>query len=236
MSMTLLEIVQAACGELGITQPNAVASSTDDQIKQMLALVNGLGRELYRGYEWQRLVTEYTFNTVASTESYSLPSDYGYEINQTEWDKTHHWPLQGPKSSQEWQWLKSGIISAGPRFRFRIQGGTVHINPTPSDSYQLGFEYISRYWALATDGTTYKEKFTLDDDTCVYDDQLMIDGLKMKWQLAKGFDATATLAAFGNRLDVCKAQDKSAPSLMLSRRQSPLLLSTWSIPETGYGS
>ena len=236
MALTLLQIVQETCGELGITQPNAVATSTDDQIKQMHALINGMGRELYREFQWQKLVTEYTFSTVASQEAYSLPTDYGYEINQTEWDKTHHWPLQGPKSSQEWQWLKSGIISAGPRFRFRIQGNQIHINPVPGDVYSLGFEYISKYWALAADGVTYKEKFTLDDDTCIYDDQLMINGLKAKWQLAKGFDATASMAAFNYMLGVCKSQDHSAPTLLISRRQSPLLLTTWSIPETGYGS
>jgi len=89
---------------------------------------------------------------------------------------------------------------------------------------------------LAADGVTYKEKFTLDDDTCIYDDQLMINGLKAKWQLAKGFDATASMAAFNYMLGVCKSQDHSAPTLLISRRQSPLLLTTWSIPETGYGS
>lgn len=236
MANTLLQLVQDVSDELGITSPNAVVSSTDSQIIQLLALANALGRDLYREYEWNRLSTEYTFSTVASQETYTLASDYGYQINQTEWDKSHHWPLQGPKTAQEWQWLKSGIISAGPRFRYRIFGNTVHINPVPSDAFTLGYEYISKNWALAADGVTYKAKFTMDDDTCVFDDQLMIYGLKLKWQLAKGFDASAALAMYQDRLDACKAQDKASPTLLLSRRQSPLLLSTWSIPETGYGS
>lgn len=236
MSNTLLQTIQDVCDELGITRPNAVVSSTDSQIIQLLALANALGRDLYREYEWRKLITDYSFSTVASQETYALPADYGYEINQTEWDKSHHWPLQGPKTSQEWQWLKSGIISAGPRFRFRIWGDNVYINPIPADAFTLGFEYVSKYWALASDGVTYKEKFSADDDICMFDDQLMIYGIKLKWQLAKGFDATASLALFQDRLGTCKAQDKGAPSLLISRRQSPLLLTTWSIPETGYGS
>lgn len=62
MTMTLLEIVQTACNELGLTAPSAVVSSTDLQIKQLLALVNRDGIDLYQSRDWTFLQGEHIVN------------------------------------------------------------------------------------------------------------------------------------------------------------------------------
>lgn len=63
--MTLLELIQQVTGELGISQPSVVASSTDPQIIQLLALLNRLGNDLTRQFDWERLNNEHIITAVA---------------------------------------------------------------------------------------------------------------------------------------------------------------------------
>ncbi len=57
-----------------------------------------------------------------SQTQYAMPSDYDRLIDDTDWDKSRHWGILGPETAQQWQWLKSGYISTGPRMRFRVLG------------------------------------------------------------------------------------------------------------------
>jgi hypothetical protein len=75
MAKTLLEIVQQASGELGLFVPNAAASSTAQDVVQMVYLANALGEELLRKWDWQLLVKEYVFQTEASTSTGNVTAD-----------------------------------------------------------------------------------------------------------------------------------------------------------------
>lgn len=60
---TLLQIIQAATGELGLAQPTLVVGSTTTDVIQLLSLANAVGGDLQRKYIWQALSTEYRFTT-----------------------------------------------------------------------------------------------------------------------------------------------------------------------------
>lgn len=160
--------------------------------------------------------------------NYPLPADWLRQIEGTEWDRTNRWPLNGPKSAQEWQNFKSGIVYAGPRLRFRIAGNTIQLNPPPSANALLSMEYVSANWVTALDGTT-KDRFTLDTDTPVFDESLMVEGLKMRWNKAKGFAYDEK--SYMDLLSMCQAQNKSAPTLSLAQGNASVLLSTANIPD-----
>lgn len=70
--MTLIELVTQATDELAIPRPSAVASSLDAQVRQMYALINRLGDDICRQFEWQRLDKEYILTTVAITTTGTL--------------------------------------------------------------------------------------------------------------------------------------------------------------------
>lgn len=161
---------------------------------------------------------------------YPLPSDWKKQIPQTEWDRTNRWPMMGPQTPQAWQSFKSGIVYAGPRERFRILGQTMAINPPPPNGLTFAWEYISNAFVTSVTGTR-KSSFTADDDNCVFDDSLMVEGLKVKFKQAKGLDVTFELAEFNVLLDQCKAQDKSAPKLNLAPADITVLLSTDNIQD-----
>lgn len=59
---TLLEIVQTAAKELGLNAPAAVASSSDLQVIQLMALTNREGKELVDNYDWTDLQIEFIVN------------------------------------------------------------------------------------------------------------------------------------------------------------------------------
>ena len=67
--MTLLELVQQVCAEMGLPKPASVIGNTDPQTSQMFALLNRLGKDLTRQFDWERLNKEHILNTVAETQS-----------------------------------------------------------------------------------------------------------------------------------------------------------------------
>lgn len=165
-----------------------------------------------------------------SQVGYPLPSDWLKQIPQTEWDRTNRWPLMGPKSPQEWQSYKSGVVYAGPRERFRIQANAIQISPPPPNALIFAYEYISANWAYSATNVG-KPYFTADTDTCIYDDSLMVAGLKLRWMQAKGLDYSFNATEYGALLQACMAQDKSAPKLSLSPVLGEILMTEWNVQD-----
>ena len=165
---------------------------------------------------------------------YGLPADYVSTVNRTHWDKSKRWEMLGPESPQQWEWLLSGYISTGPRIRWRLLGKYFQIWPGMNGGELLGFEYRSKAWAEAADGTP-KNSFTADDDTCIYPDRLMVLSTKLKYFEAKGFDTTAIYRDYIMELETAIAQDTGAANLSFAPRPGTVLIGYDNIPDSGYG-
>lgn len=229
---TLLDIIQTTMAELGLPVPSFAIGNTEQNISQALKLLRAAGIELVYAYPWAQLNVEWGFNTVSGVDKYELPDNWAYFIDQTHWDRTNHWPLLGPKIPQEWQWLKGGLISQGPRIRYRIRNGNIQFHPIPGDSpFQLYMEYISKYWVTDNEGLTPKPVFTRDDDKFYLDPFLLIKFLKFKIKDAKGFDTTGVLSQFQRYYSELIGQDASAPILNMSPRVRPILLGPNNLPD-----
>jgi len=166
---------------------------------------------------------------------YSLPSDYESLVPRTMWDKSKHWEMLGPEDAQQWEWLLSGYISTGPRIRWRLLGAYFQIWPGMSTAEYLGFEYRSKGWAAAADGTV-KNSFTADTDTCIYPDRLIVNATKLKYFEAKGFDTTAMMRNYLTEMEAAKALDMSSANLSLAPRPGTVLIGYDNIPDSGYGT
>jgi|SRR5579859_1614650 len=165
---------------------------------------------------------------------YAMPSDYDRQIDRTHWDKTKHWEMLGPETAQQWEWLISGYISTGPRIRYRIFGSKLQIWPMVTTGDVLGFEYIANSWAADTTGAA-KTSLTVDTDTCIFPDRLMVLGLKKKYFEIKGF-APVFDRDYQKELDIAKANDAGSPTLSLAPKVSNVLINWTQIPDSGYGS
>lgn len=124
-------------------------------------------------------------------DTYQLPSDFNNYIGDTWWDRTNFWRLIGPISPQTDQWDRSGIVTTGPRRRWRQIGHSpvvFRLWPPPSTQdapAALVFEYCSNGWVAGIDGT-YKSTFTLDTDEFVLNPQMLIMGIKWRFFQIKG--------------------------------------------------
>jgi len=300
MSLSMLQIVQAATGEMGLSVPASVAGNSTQDVVQTLALLNSVGREIVREHEWQALnkqnliTTAYTTitgdTTVGGTSitnassisgidttymvsglginqatyvnsapsgvtiplsqpttsantgatytlmkvKYAMPADYDRKIDNTDWDKTKHWLMLGPQTAQQWEWLISGYISTGPRIRYRIFGNYFQTWPGLSSADILGFEYMGNGWATDTSGTS-KSSLTVDTDTCIFPDDLMIVALKNKYFKVKGFGPIFQ-DEYDRSLSIAKANDAGSKTLSMAPRMSQVLIGYGNIPDSGYGS
>ncbi len=170
-----------------------------------------------------------------SRTQYPLPFDYETITDRTQWDKSKHWEMLGPEDAQQWEWLKSGYISTGPRVRWRLYTGKFQIWPPMNTAEYLGFEYRSNAWALsATD--VEQQSFIADTDTTVLDDRLLVQYTKLKYFQVKNFDTTALQQDYFRYLNVVKANDKGSPNLSFAPQPSRVLIGWANIPDTGYGT
>lgn len=75
MSMTMLEIVQQAVGEMGSgAVPTSVAGNQNQDTVQQYYLLNGLGQTLMRDFIWQELVGQKIFTVAYTTLTGSVTS------------------------------------------------------------------------------------------------------------------------------------------------------------------
>lgn len=175
---------------------------------------------------------------VIARDTYAVPSDFQAFINRTQWDRTNHWELRGPMSPQEYQWVASGIVTTGPRRRYREVGRGSNVfrifpAPTAQDTpATLAYEYLSAYWAQDAAGTP-QSGFVLDTDTCVFDDRVMIAGMKYMFFAVKGFDATRFERDYNVLASVSQGRDGGSPTLDMARRRFPIFISPASTPD-GY--
>lgn len=176
-----------------------------------------------------------TGNVVLAQTAYDLPFDFETITNRTQWDKTKHWEALGPEDAQQWQWLKSGYISTGPRIRWRILDNQFQVWPPMNTQEYIGWEYKSKGYVRGADGSV-KTSFTADTDTTVLDDRTVVLLTKMKYWGIKGFDTTVVAQDYQRVLSIAKAQDKGAPNLSFAPYPSKVLIGYANIPDTGYGS
>jgi hypothetical protein len=170
-------------------------------------------------------------------QDYDLPDGYDRMISDTNWDRTDHWRNIGTKSSQDWQFLQGGIISIGPRERYRIYNGKFRIFQALTTVYNFSFEYVSNYWVCAagsSEGT--KKEYTADTDTSVFPDDLMMAGLKFYFLKAKKLDYGIELGEFTRALSYNKAQDVPVPSMSLAPVGMNQLVGPWSVQDGNWPS
>jgi len=176
-----------------------------------------------------------------SRDTYEVPADFVTFINRTQWDRGFHWEMLGPMSPQEDQWMRSGIVATGPRRRYRQVGrgqDVFRLWPPPSAGDTpgtLAYEYLSAYWAFDSAGDP-APAFTADVDTCIFDDRLMIEGLKWRFLAQKGMDYTASFAIWQQQVQTAIARDGGAPTLSLAKRRWPIFISPANVADGNWPS
>ena len=209
-------------------------------------LLNRAGRNLAQrrnafGAGWTVLTREYVFSTVDGQDEYPLPADYIDLIDGTVWNRDTFREGRGVLTPQEWQELRSGLvgtISIAPYYRIRRSsdgsGRSFWLDPVPSRADELVIEYLSDSWVRSADGTEFRNVFTADTDTSVYDDDLLEMDLVWRLKQARGLPFAAELGEYEMERDRRIGQDAGLRTLRIAR--SSVRSWRWNIPESGYGT
>lgn len=232
---TLLQLIQTVAAELNLPVPQGAISATDQNVLKLLALTRATCDDLLAEYDWQQLQTRYTFTTTAGVDSYALPADMERFINGTFFDQNNRWPLRGPKTPSEWEWLKVGLSNGAPFQRFRIYGNLFYVFPTPGATpYTFVFEYIAN--SYVRDAIGRKMDFTQDSDICLFDHRLVIYGVKLKWKASISQDTTEALADYVRALNFSKGSDSPAPRLSLAPMSAYPVISNANYPDGSWAT
>lgn len=220
MALNCLQIIQTVCDRIGILRPNAVVTSTDNQILQLLALSNQAGMALVKRYPWNVLQTESTFTTSAvqlqGTLS-SLAPGYKYITNNTIWNRTKRLPVYGSKSAQDWQEAIAMSLNS-PYSQYRIRGDSLYFYPVPAAGDTCAFEYASKNWvSVNAGGTNYL--WQSDLDTPLLDEDLLIAGITWRWKQVKGLEYGEDFATYESDLVDAMNRDGTKPIIMSSGTQ-----------------
>jgi hypothetical protein len=242
---TAADIINSTAVECGLATASDPFSSTAPEMIQLRTLLTNAGRELASGlYEWQQLSKSYSFSTGAVPPSdglFTLPTDFGYMINQTGWTPTSGGlglPLAGPLSEQTWQALVNTNLAASTIYlSFKIADRKIQILPKPAPANQtINFSYQSQNWVLVNGGSTTANKVANAADVVLFDAILMVKFLVARYKQAKGLDAGAALEQFQAMFATFTSINTPAEILSLSGRAGFPYINVWTnLPVSGFG-
>jgi len=229
--MTLLTIVNRAQALLNLPITTTVYSSTGQTQKQLLSIANTDGELLAAEYAWQQLTVETSFTTTATEEQTNgtLPSDFGWMINETMFNSTTNDSVVGPINPREWQEvLSNGVNVSTPRYR--IRGNKILFNPAPPAGQSVYYEYTSKNWCESSGGTD-QNTWAADSDVGRLPEDLLVLGLVWRWREAKGLDYTEAFQTWKTACDRTSARQGAKRRLSMVGATSPRYPGRGNIPD-----
>lgn len=220
---TLLSMLSNVAKAVGAQTPTAIISSTDQTAQRLHQAMLRECRFLVRRLPWSCLIREATISVVNGTESYALESDFQRIIDDTVWDQTNYWQMRGSLSGQEWQFQKRAILSQPVnRRRFRLKFNTTtktrrfYVDPTPTGSATLVYEYVSLSYCQATGGGALKTEWSVDTDVPLFDDDLLELGTTWRYLQRRGLPYADDYQVYKDALRRAIVNDKPAAAVDLT--------------------
>lgn len=233
--MTLLTICQAVADRVGLERPSAVLASTDKNVRQLLALANAEGASLATRHDWDALVDEHTFLTVAQAEQTNtpVPTDLRKFIPDSFYNRTTQRKVEGPITPQEWQLFQARSVLSTVYLTFRQRQGTFLMTPVPPANETIAYEYISTGWAQSSAGQG-KTSFTSDDDTSFLSEELITLGMIWRFKQAKGIEYAEDMETYERALMTAAGEDGGSTALSMGGNYRGDLMNP-SLPEGSFG-
>lgn len=221
MAQNLLTEVQDFCERMMLPVPVSVMGNDDPNIKQVRAILYEAGNSLAIRGDWARLTFEDVHTTLAQEDQgniYEITATGGATAfrkikNETMWDRTDRLPIV-PINPIDWQRAKA-VVSAGPRYRYRLVRGRLLMTPAPPAGHAVAFEWLCKWWIQDGTSGTIKERFSLDTDSFLVERELLKLGLAWRWRKAKGMDYTEEYDEYESRLAETLAHDVTRSVLQM---------------------
>ena len=202
----------------GFERPTSVISNTDPIARQLLALAQREGKQLMRVSDWAILKKEHTFSTSNGTAAYALPSDFDRLVLETSYNRSDNDILTGPISSAEYQLVNHGMATTGTTEKFRLKAASnalkFELDPTPSSTQTIGFEYVSNQFCQSSGGSG-QAAWAADTDVGILDETTMEMGITWRFKAAHGLDFAEDFRQYQLEVRQAVARNGSSPVLQL---------------------
>jgi hypothetical protein len=216
-TLTLAQTLTDVCGELGVNAPSNFVGNADLSAKQFVAIAQTSGDLLLAEFNWQALITKYTFATVNGTEAYALPADFDSFIDETQWNLSSRWPVQGPRSQRDWAQVEGFTVNIGPYFAQQLRGAQLLLQPIPTSAQTIFYYYLSKNWITNAGPTQSIDASRLDNDLnlTVYPDNLLKMAVKYRWLRAKRMSYDEEYEDYTDALQDAITSDRGARTVSL---------------------
>ena len=233
---TILEEVQDALIQLSQPKPVGVFDSNDKNAILMGSLGNMIGPQL-QIEAWQQFRDTYDVIGDGVQTSFDLPDDYSRIVDNTGWSRAIRRPVV-VITAQSWAAIEAWIgqsFYVNPAARI-FDDKMFFISP-PADGDVIRFEYVTKNWVLDEDGVTKKYRLENNGDKPLYDSQMFMLALKLKWAGNKGMPTQEYQQDFDERFSQMMQSNQTATNLSLNGGLGGWrYLNGWNLPNTGYGT
>jgi len=235
--MTLLTLINSVQDRIGLPRSTVVVSSTDQNVRTLLACANEEGKELARRSAWQVMTIEKTFTSIAqAAQTGVIPADLDRFVNETFFNRTRKRRVTGPLTSEEWQ-AQQSIVASVLTDAFRVRGNSFLLTPTPPAGDTYSYEYVSKYWVDTDgDGDGDAVAWVADGDASLLSEDLLGLGTEWRFLKRKGFDYSEIFRTYEIQVMQAIARDGSRRTVSMTGNTDLLLDNARypAVPEGGW--
>jgi hypothetical protein len=234
--MSLLTICQDVAYEIGFPAPATIISNSDANAKQLLRLANREGKILSRATSWQALKSVYTFTLATADQDYVLPTDFGWIIPSTTWNRTTKCMVLNPVTPQEWEYLQAWSGATGLNLYARIIGSQLVFQQTitaAQNGETIAYEYISSKWCQSALSVA-AAAWAADTDTAKLDEELITQGIVWRFKKSKGLEWKEDFVEYENQRNRLIARDGGMRKLNFGGGAGGAPIGV-NVPDQGYG-
>lgn len=207
--MNILEIVQSAALNLDLEIPETVFTNTERTWREMADICNTAALQILAEYDWSKLMKAKTITGDGVASSFSLPVDYDRMVKDANlWSPAIVWyPSQQVQDFNRWIGLQTFPLVEWET-RWMVYGGELHVRPILPANTQLTYGYISSHIVGSSGGGAgTQDRFDGDTQTFLLDDELLRLGIIWNWKESKGFDFSADLIKYNQRMESVRFSD-----------------------------
>jgi hypothetical protein len=184
--MSLKSVIDEVCDEVSIDRMDTIYGNDDPDALTMLDLAQQAGDEIARRADWQALLRE---GAIASSGT-PLPDDF-QRLTPGGGIRTADGLFARPVTNSA-QWSVISTVGSAQPYYF-ISSGAIRIAPA-SAGVDAVIDYLSASWIK--NGSEWKARYTVDDDTAVFPERLLMKNIVWRWRRQVGLAYDDQLAEF----------------------------------------
>ena len=204
--MTVLTAIQEACPDLGLPRPLSAMDASNPNAVRLLDFAHDAGDDIARRGDWAGMMYKVVFT--GYSQAISLTSSFarlapGGAVNLLTPAPQR---IRGPLSSDQLAQISAGAYGATSRLYYSMEANRQLFLSRALDNETIEALCIRRVWMVNV--STYKERATMDSDTCLFPERLLTKAIIWRFRRESGLPYEDQLAEWEADLAMELRQDR----------------------------